>query len=692
MSGASGGDWGPQDWCDALGARFFGAHSAQLPVLFFVDEDVLAGVHPSGDKAVAVESLSRAVRSGLVRPQPYGYFFGIERQGRRWKLAGGEGQPPFLHLLALCVLAATRMGTGKVASTNYRHHLCVLLGLDDAEMPAGFRDLYYLWDTLTWWLDVRHGGALGISTVVEDKWFTHIGYPISQTLFRRSDARQLDDFFRWLGLRPGEAIDDDVLVAHFRAWAPGRGLSAGAARMLAESQFDAAIARILVAYARHWDGTRSDTTSTRRAALRIVVQAHLSVSVSLLALQPEGYPERLQGASGGRAVTADVEDGVFAVRGEVEPRMLLSGLRLGGGECQLVLDGSAVHVLRLDADLGGWASVDFIEPGQRHWMLVSPEQRADVLAQIGRAAQEPGNHAPGPGALRSWTLVRNVVFDGAAKLGGALASQRPTHRHRLTLRGGLPLASLGGYLEGGAPDLWLPVVPEGSELTPRLDGAPLSSQSEQIRLADRLEMSGGGTHVVEWAGVKRSFTTVASARRMPPPGAVPAHALDLDAERRVTAHRAATADGDGDVRVQGALVEGPSAPWRHAPVLLNRGAQGAWLLGAVPGEVMAVSAPRTPAWLGRAGLYDRLYEARADFEVAWVVERWKLAPQLKIRAVAALEPHPGATGGGLGSDEHVLWHELLVKATLMRRDDGVVKRLDQYRQLAPDTASAAPET
>jgi hypothetical protein len=241
----------------------------QLPVLFFIDDDVLSDLHPSGDKAVAVESLSRSVRSGLVQPQPNGYFAGFERQGRRWKLAGGEARPPFLHVLALCVLAATRMGTGKVAPTNYRHHLCALLGLDDGKMPIGFREsLYYLWDVLTWWLDVRNGGALGISTVVEDKRFTHIGYPISQTLFRRSDARQLDDFFRWIGLQPGEAIDDDVLVAHFRAWAPGRGVSAGAVRMLAERQFDAAMARILAAYARHWDGTRSDVTAARRAALR----------------------------------------------------------------------------------------------------------------------------------------------------------------------------------------------------------------------------------------------------------------------------------------------------------------------------------------------------------------------------------------------------------------------------------------
>lgn len=685
MSGASGADWSSENWCDALATRFFGSHSAHLPVLFFIDEDLLADLHPSGDKTDAAASLSRAVRSGLT-PGHNGYFDGLERKGRRWKLAGGHGRPPFLHLLALCVLAASRMGTGTVAPTNYRHHLCALLSLDDAQMPDGFRDsLYYLWETLTWWLDVRNGGALGISTVVEDKRFTHIGYPISQTLFRRSDARQLDDFFRWIGLEPDEAIDNDVLIAHFRAWAPGQGLSAGAERMLAEPQFNAAIAKILAAYARHWDGTRSDPTGTRRAVLRIVVKAHPFVSVGLLGLQPNGYPDRLDGSLGGRTFTAVAEDGVFALRGEVEPRTLIRGLRLGSAECQLMLDGSEAHVLRLDTELGGWTSVDAIEPGQRHWILVSPEQRADVLAQLERTAQDHGGAAPGPGALRNWTVIRNIVFDRAAALGGALASQRPSHRHRLTLRGGLPLPSQGAYLEGGAPDLWLPASPEETQRTLLLDGVPLEAATEQIRLADHVEPTGGATHVVEWAGTSRTFTTVASARRMPPPDAVAAHALDLDTEGRIIAHRSASAEGG--VRVRGALVDGPGAPRRHAPVLLNRLAQGAWLLGGAAGDIVEFAAPRTPAWLRRAGLYDRLYEARTDFDVAWVVERWKSAPHLRIRAVAPLEPVVG-TPGARGS---ALWFELLQTATLVSNDEAIGVRLDRYRRLPADTVGRAAE-
>ncbi|UGS35340.1 hypothetical protein [Capillimicrobium parvum] len=681
MSEHGASDWGSAEWCTALAEHFFRPDVAQLPVLFFVDEDLLAALHPSGRRDAAVACLGRAVRSGLAGPEPRGYFDGFERRGRQWKLRGADGAPPFLHLLALCVLAATRMGTGSVAATNYRHHLCALLELDDAHMPAGFRDsLYYLWETLTWWLDVHLGGALGLSTIVEDKHYTHIGYPISQTLFRSADSLKLDDFFRWIALRPGEALDEDVLAAHFRAWAPGRGLSAGALRMVSEEQFGATIARILGGFARTWDGTASRAGNERRAVLRVVISAYPRVSVSLMAEQPDGFPTRLQGPFAGRTVTAMAQDGVFTLSGSVEGRMLLRGLVLGSGDARLVLAGGEVHVLQLDPELGGWATTSSIEPGVRHWLLVSPSQSDDVLAQIGRCAQERGVETDAPGALRGWTIVRNVVFDDAAALSGVLSSQRPTNRHRLTLRGGLPLRATSSYLAGGAPDLWLPVAPNDEPaLTPLLDGDRLDVRGEQVRLADVIDASDSSTHVVSWAGTTRRFTTVASAVRSPPPTQVPAHGVQVDTDGKVTAHEPPTIDPSLDVRIQGAVVEGPAVRPRPAPVLLHRGAQRAWLLGCHPGQVDEVQPPRTPAWLTRAGLTDRLYEARAAFDVAWLVQRWTLAPALRIRAVLDEMPSEDV---GESAEAVALWARLLLNATLIVRDDGAPERLDLYRVLA----------
>ena len=195
------------DWGSALCGRFFSEEEAGLPILFFIDEVTLADLHPSRDADTAVASLSAVVRRGLAVGNPKGYFCAYEHKARRWKIAGGEGCPPMLPILAICVLAATRMGSGAVSPQNYRHHLCSLLGLPDDEMPDGFRDsMYILWGYLDWWLENKYGGARGRSTIVEDSHYTHIGYPLSQTLFRTADRSRLDEFFRWIGLTPGEAL------------------------------------------------------------------------------------------------------------------------------------------------------------------------------------------------------------------------------------------------------------------------------------------------------------------------------------------------------------------------------------------------------------------------------------------------------------------------------------------------------
>src|SRR4051794_39107116 len=116
--------WSYDDWTQALYEHFFGGDAAHLPVLFFIDEPTLAEIHPSRDGNIAAASLSEVVRAGLAYRDSKGYFRAYEDKARRWKISGGDGRPPMLPLLAICVLAATRMGSGSVSPQNYRHHLC----------------------------------------------------------------------------------------------------------------------------------------------------------------------------------------------------------------------------------------------------------------------------------------------------------------------------------------------------------------------------------------------------------------------------------------------------------------------------------------------------------------------------------------------------------------------------------------
>lgn len=543
--------WDSAVWCRTLATHFFGPHAKGLPVLLFVDEALLASLHLSHDPDRSVASLAAAVRRELVHGRPSGCFGEYERRGLRWKRAGGEGPPPFLDLLALCVLAATRMGTGGLAANNYRSHLCALLAVDDAELAAGLDGLDLLWKLLAWWLDDRNEGRLGISTIVGDEHFTHIGYPISQTLFRGADIPKVDELFRWISLEPGEPVDADVLLAYFRAWAPGKNLSAGALRMVSEPRLGAPMMRILDAYARRWDGTSSGAGGRRRGALRVVMRRSLRLAISLEALQPEGFPSRLSGRAGGRSVAVEAEDGVFALTSALSPRMLLDGVHVSADECDLVLEGAPVHVLQLDAPLGGWASVGAIAPGTRHWLLVDPAHRVDVLRQLERTADSVGSDERVGELLPGWTVVRDVTFQQAASLTGALAACSPTDRHRLSLRGGLLLRMPRAYLVGGAPDLWLPTSADQRSSPITLDGRSVPSNAAQIRLADHLDVDASGRHTVEWNGLRRAFTLVPSVRRVPPEEVVLAHTLELDADGRVIAHRGVSDEGEGDVRVRG---------------------------------------------------------------------------------------------------------------------------------------------
>lgn len=687
-------EWGWREWCAALASHFFGEHAAQLPVLFFIDEDLLASLHPSGDGPTAVASLAQAVRNDLCAPEPHGYFASVEKRGRIWKLGGGKGDPPFLHLLAVCAFAAARMGTGAVAPNNYRAHLCELLGLDPRRMPEGFREsLYMLWDQLTWWLDEANAGDKGLSTVTDDSHYTHIGYPISQTLFRGSDVRRLDDFFRWMQLGGEEEVDEDLLLAYFRAWAPGKGVSNGAMRLLSEVQFVPTIGRILSAYASQWDGTRAGRNGTRSADLQVVLELTSPVRLSLQALQPPGYPGRLRGAAAGRTAVAVAEDGVFEIQGAVEAPLLLRGVTVESDGCRLSLAGSEIHVLRRHHEFG-WASVASLSPGERHCLLVAPTCTEAVQQQLERASVESIQVRSAPGALSAWSVIRNVVVTGELQLTGALADRRPTLRHRFALRGGLPLIAKDSFLSGGAPDVWLP--PLGIEMpTLTLDAEAMPMTSERVRLASHLPSRESATHRIVYAGaVERSIFIVESALRSPPAHEQPGHELALQETGSVEAHRAVSVVRDADVTVVGPHVAGPSIAWRQGPVLLPRHAQASWLLGANAGEVLCATPPAEPRWLAGLGLGSRLFEARAPFPAQYAIEQWWLAPRLRLREVGPEPPTQQAARIALrppdeATDDVATWAALLLEATPTGSFDEAL--LAEYRRVAAEVGGVQDE-
>jgi hypothetical protein len=652
-----------EDWAGLLCAHFFRAEYDGVPVMFFVDDDAIANLH-GGDPRDAVSSLVAAVRGRLDRGRPRQLFRRIESDARTWKVRGGEGPPPALPLLALAVLAATRMGRGRDrAAHNYYKPFCDLLGddLDRELVVASYRDaLPYLWHSLQWWLDDKHRGALGFSTIVEDRYFAYIGYADSQTLFSSSDRDKLTRFFRWIRLKPGERVDQTELMTYFRIWASRRDdLSEGTAHMLESEQYTAQLARIIKAAADRWRGVVRDD-GRRGADILITLELFPRPRLGLVAERPDGFPPELacHGPLGQPVTLTSSHEGWYEeLPVALSSSTLETGLRLTRDGLQLRLPPYNIHVLGKNADLGKWASVPQLSPGEPAWLLVR-RPALDAVSTYLRGSARRGWKVIEREAItpRGWRLIGEVVIDAASdqEVPERLARVVPRVQNRFSLKGGLPLPrGSATYLTGGEPDVWLPPPPgDEDSIELQLDDELIEvpASATRIRLAERgLDE---GAHVLRLEGIGRSLSTIRTLGQITPAAdAVIAHALTrLDGSNMASSPGARSVDdrsAPGEIRVIGAVVEDPTGVLGEPPVsplILPTGALRRVLVGARPGEVEEVPAPRKPPWMTRAGLGFQVFELMPSFQSVWIITEWNLAPSVRVRLKHAMPPAPAAPG------------------------------------------------
>jgi hypothetical protein len=677
--------WQYDDWTSALCEHYFPLSMAGAPVIFLVDEEELAAIHPSGDARTAVESLADVVRPRLTAGHHNGTFSRFERDGRAWRLGDNSDQPPpFLPLLAVCVLAASRMGAGAVHGANYRRPLSELLQLPGDRIPAGYGDtIPLLFGYLRWWLDDRLGGSRGRSTIVEDRRLANIGFAISQTLFRSADQGRLAEFFRWIDLEPGEQISGAELLAYFRVWAPARGLSAGAQHMLTSSDYVEALERILAGHAGRWDGTRIPGSTDRQARFLFVLRAFPHLSAELLCPQPEGFPREVEarGSRGSVVMRASVLGWYDEVPLAIDDELLLDGVLLEAGKFSFRLPGGAVHVLRLDDRAGGWCEVDQLRPGVRHWVLAHEQIWSDLLNLLHGQAEQAHEDERVRQLLPHWRLLRDVILDSppTGSVPETLRCLVPSVRNRLALEGGLSLArGTDVYLLGGEPNLWLPGDESEPGVRAEVDGRELTLKGSLVRLSDLEPPLEPGEHTIEVPGAfRRRFRSTPSSLVMPPTHVPVRHLLRLSPDGHVAAHvaaRKALEQGeDADVLISGAVVDGRRAPKRGSrPVLLRRAAQRTIVLGAVPGQREVIAAPPpTPGWMERWGLSDQLFEYASEFDAVWVIQEWHTTPRRRARAVARLDPSPSSPS----SDSIRSWsREFLNQAQVPEADADLWRR------------------
>jgi hypothetical protein len=668
--------------------------------MFFVDDEAVAKLY-GGAPDEAVSSLVSAVRGKLARGRPRQLFHRIESETRRWKLNGGDGAPPALPLLALTVLAATRMGRGRDrASHNYYKPFCDLLGshIDPKLLIASYRDAVpYLWQCLQWWLDEKHRGQLGFSTVVEDSYFAYIGYADSQTLFSSSDRDKLTQFFRWIRLKPGERVDQPELMTYFRIWASRRDdLSEGTAHMLESDEYSAQLAQIIKAAADRWRGVVREE-GKREADILLTLELFPRPRIGLVAERPEGFPDELRcrGPLGQPVTLTSSHDGWYdELPLAISATLLDTGLRLRAEETQLRLLAYSVHVFEKNADLGKWASAPQISPGEPAWLLVR-QPALDAVTDYLDATARPGWKVIRRDGIapRGWSLVGEVVVDAVSEgqIPERLGRIVPRVQNRFSLNGGLPLGRPSGtYLTGGEPDLWLPPPPgDDRSFELQLDdrAIELPPSASRVRLADRALEE--GTHTVKMEGVGRSFSTIRTFGHLAPPRerTIGHEVTRSDSAWFATSPGARSLEREGTpdaVRVVGVVVEDPNAilgEYPSAPLILPTGALRRTVLGARPGQLEEVPAPRKPPWMTRAGLSFRVFEFTPKFDVAWVITEWNLEPTLRVRLKRSLAP--GAPDPAASQAQIDAWADAIAN-TPPPGDEGAAEHWLAYRRRAAE--------
>jgi hypothetical protein len=207
-------------WNDAIAEYFFNPSKSGQPVYLQIDTETIQviGHHLGVEPIKAETNFLRAVRSHLFDTVPHARNINIDA-----KFLPRAGRPPrFIGVLALCVLAASRMERDEdlgVSAANYYRRLNELLRLEREGRPPWFDDTVNAWQRLEEWLHVVHQGGYGIATAKPiNPSHPYVGYPQSQCLLRAADRQQLPAFFRWARLQPGDMPSREWLFAMLCEW------------------------------------------------------------------------------------------------------------------------------------------------------------------------------------------------------------------------------------------------------------------------------------------------------------------------------------------------------------------------------------------------------------------------------------------------------------------------------------------
>lgn len=626
-----------EEWQSLLSDAFLLPHDG--PTVLFLDDSEISRLLPEVEDAG--HRLAEAVRSRVRPTDGRSMFTSVNAAYRQWQRGSQEEPPPVLPVIAITVLAATRMRSDSEArSTNYYLRLAQAL-LPDADPEAiealrnnlregsAFLDAVEMWRGLHSWIEAQDG-AIGISTIRDHPHLQRIGYPLSQALVRQSDRMTLTRFFQALDLTPGSSPDASVILGALDIWtaAAHNGLSDAFMRALSDTDIRPLLAAVVEAHAQAWDGRVLTSDGKQRIAMRLSIDIDAWQTRWLFPIPPGG-PEALTvlAPDGEQEVglTAIAGLGYYAARGSppVSPELLLSGMRLRGREFTAEFPPSPAIFLRPDPQTGTWSSAPGMLPFEEHLVAISGAHVGEFQQVLREAAVEGWRLIPQRGSvlLPGYALFQNVRFTDGQALEHVL-SRLPGLRRigvtpavipRARLVRGLPIAttiSSTHYLVGGEPDLLLPSGPDPRPATVTLDGRREQLQANGFPLELRRFISNTGRHIVDADGQEIAFTTLEEGPDPAQPDGTATIGWTSDAQMNGSGHALA---------VIGARV---ATTTDMTPVLARRSRDESWLLHD-GGRTEGIAEPAPPQFLSSIDIeiHSPSFEISAPASARWLAQR-----------------------------------------------------------------------
>lgn len=626
-----------EEWQKLLSDAFLLPHDG--PTIFFLDDSEIMRLLPEAEDAG--RQLGEAVRSRVRLAEGRSMFNSLTAAYERWQRGAQVEPPPVLPVIAITVLAATRMRSDfNARSTNYYLRLAQALLPDATHQETetlrnnlreggAFLDLVKMWRGLHSWLESQDG-TVGFSTIRDHPHLQRIGYPLSQALVRQSDRLALTRFFQALDFRSGTAPDPEVILRALDIWTAAlqNRLSDAFMRALSDTDIRPLLAVVVEAHATAWDGRVLTSDGKQRIAMRLSIDLDAWQARWLYPVPPGG-PETLTvlATDSGQEVQLTATPGLahYAARESpaVTPELLLSGIRFRGREFTAEFSPSAVIFLLLDPQTGTWSSVPGMLPFEEHLVVIHGAHAGEFQQVLREAAAEGWRLIPQRGSvlLPSYALFQNVRFTDGQAL-ELILSRLPGLRRigvtpaaipRARLVRGLPLATtISGthYLVGGEPDLLLPSGLNPRPATVTLDGRREHLQANGFPLELRRFVSGTGRHLVDADGQSLAFTTLEEG----PDPAQPTGTATLGWTS------GARMSGSGQaLAVVGALVPRTT---EMTPVLARRSRDESWLLHH-GGRTERITEPASPSFLSSIDIdiHSPSFEISAPASARWLAQR-----------------------------------------------------------------------